>query len=102
MRLPRIGDRVRIDGFLGTFEIVRVDRNGLMVDLKHLGRPGSDYIEKEILTRELNYVDSPRPAVPIDGILPRHAHGNVHANVNGHAKESWPADGTNGKTKLSY
>jgi hypothetical protein len=30
-----------------------------MVDLKHLGLPGSDCIEKDILTRELNYGERP-------------------------------------------
>lgn len=64
LRKPRIGDHVRIDGFLGVFEIVRIERNGMMVDLKHLGMPGPDYIEKEILTRELMYLDSPRPVSP--------------------------------------
>ena len=61
IRIPRIGDRVRIEGFLGEFEIVRIERNGLMVDLKHLGRPGSDYIEKDILTRDLRYLDTAEP-----------------------------------------
>lgn len=59
MRRPSIGDEVGINGFLGLFEIVRIDRNRLMVDLKHLGLPGSDYIEKDILTRELNYGERP-------------------------------------------
>ena len=63
MRRPRVGDLVRIDGFLGDFEIVRVERNGLMVDLRHLGRPGSDYIEKEILTRELRYHDTVKASI---------------------------------------
>jgi hypothetical protein len=103
MRLPRIGDQVRIDGFLGIFEIVRVDRNGLMVDLKHLGRPGSDYIEKEILTRELNYVDLPRPAIPINGNAPRHTNGKESAKGSGRSNESWPANGTeDGKSTVSY
>ena len=107
MRRPRIGDQVRIDGFLGIFEIVRVDRNGLMVDLKHLGRPGSDYIEKEILTRELNYVDLPRPAVPIDGAASRHTNSTGQTNRSsqsigdGQADDSWPANGTeNGKSTV--
>ena len=54
-RPPRIGDRVRISGFLGTFEIVQIRQEGLMTDLKHLGFPGPDYIEREILSRELIY-----------------------------------------------
>jgi hypothetical protein len=107
MRRPRLGDQVRIDGFLGVFEIVRVDRNGLMVDLKHVGRHGSDYIEKEILTRELTYVDVPRTAVPIDGRATGNGHatasGNGHANGSGDAKTTWPANGTeNSKSTVNY
>jgi hypothetical protein len=56
-RPPRIGDRVKISGFLGTFEIVQIRQEGLMTDLKHLGFPGPDYIEREILSRELIYED---------------------------------------------
>ena len=75
-----------------------------MVDLKHLGRPGSDYIEKEILTRELIYVDLPRQAVPINGTsASRHAHGNAQANGEGPDNESWPANGTeNGKPTAGF
>ena len=82
--MPRIGDRVRIDGFLGVFEIVRIERNGLMVDVKHLGWPGSDYIEKEILTRELQYLDT--------------ADSSVRANehVTGGANNPWPAASSHG------
>jgi len=54
-RPPRIGDRVRISGFLGMFEIVQIRQDGLMTDLKHLGFSGPDYIEKEILSKELIY-----------------------------------------------
>lgn len=56
-RPPRIGDRVRISGFLGTYEIVQIRQEGLMTDLKHLGFSGPDYIEREILSRELIYED---------------------------------------------
>jgi hypothetical protein len=52
---PRKGDRVQINGFLGVFEVVRVENNGSTADLKHLGVPGPDYIEKEILSHELVY-----------------------------------------------
>jgi len=92
LRTPRIGDQVRIDGFLGVFEIVRIERNGLMVDLKHLGRPGSDYIEKEILTRELKYLDSAHPVNSATGCRTRH--GN----------EGWSALGVaaNGKSTVNY
>ena len=56
-RLPRIGDRVQISGFLGNFEVVQIRQEGLMTDLKHLGFPGPDYIEREILSKELIYPD---------------------------------------------
>jgi hypothetical protein len=56
-RPPRIGDQVQISGFLGTFEIVQIRQEGLMTDLKHLGFPGPDYIEREILSKELIYPD---------------------------------------------
>jgi len=56
-RPPRIGDRVRISGFLGMFEIVQIRQEGLMTDLKHLGFSGPDYIEREILSKELIYED---------------------------------------------
>lgn len=79
LRKPRIGDHVRIDGFLGVFEVVRIERNGMMVDLKHLGRPGSDYIEKEILTRELKYLDSPRPVSAATASGTRHVNGGWSA-----------------------
>jgi hypothetical protein len=54
-RFPRIGDRVQISGFLGTFEVVQIRQEGLMTDLKHLGFPEPAYIEREILSRELIY-----------------------------------------------
>jgi hypothetical protein len=56
-RPPRIGDRVQISGFLGHFEVVQIRQEGLMTDLKHLGFPGPDYIEREILSKELIYPD---------------------------------------------
>lgn len=62
---PCIGDRVKIAGFLGAFEVVQVRQNGLMTDLKHLGLPGPDYIEREVLAKELIYLNSPAaPANP--------------------------------------
>jgi hypothetical protein len=50
-----IGDMVQIMGFSGTFEVVQVRQDGLFADLKHLGSPGPDYIEKEIFSWELIY-----------------------------------------------
>jgi hypothetical protein len=56
LKKPCIGDRVRLAGFLGEFEIVRVVHNGSMVDLKHLDLHGSDYIEQEVSAYDLTYV----------------------------------------------
>jgi hypothetical protein len=61
-KVPRIGDRVRIVGFVGDFQVVKVWQNGIMADLRHLGSAGPDYIEKEILSRDLIYPDPPRPS----------------------------------------
>lgn len=55
-RIPRIGDQVRITGFSGRFEVVRVGKDGSMADLKHLDVPGPDYIERDILHHELIYL----------------------------------------------
>jgi hypothetical protein len=63
-RKPRVGDRVQIVGFTGAYEVVRVERNGLMVDLKHLGHSESDYIEKQILAHELRYVGNMQATSP--------------------------------------
>lgn len=57
-RAPRLGDRVRINGFVGLFEIILLRENG-MCDLKHLDSAGSDYIETELLSKELIYIDHP-------------------------------------------
>jgi hypothetical protein len=54
-KYPSIGDRVQIDGFLGEFEVVQVRNDGMMADLRHLGSPGPDYLEKDILSRDLIY-----------------------------------------------
>ena len=52
---PSIGDRVQIAGFLGEFEVVQVRNGGLMADVRHLGSPGPDYIEEDILSTDLIY-----------------------------------------------
>jgi hypothetical protein len=65
----QIGDRVQIMGFTGTFEVVQLRQGGLVADLKHLGSPGPDYIEKEIFSCELIYPNPPHPP-------PRHV--NLH------------------------
>jgi len=57
IRRPRIGDQVGIAGFLGKFEVIQVGLNGAMTDLKHLGSSGPDYIERDILSHELIYLD---------------------------------------------
>lgn len=59
-RMPCIGDRVRIAGFLGRFEIIRIGVDGTC-DLKHLDSPGPDYIEKQVLPRELVYLNPSQP-----------------------------------------
>jgi hypothetical protein len=64
-RRPRIGDQVGIAGFLGRFEVVQVGLNGAMTDLKHLGVPGPDYIERDILSHELIYLNAQK----LDGRL---------------------------------
>lgn len=56
MKKPSIGDRVRLAGFLGEFEVVRVIHNGSMVDLKHLDLHGPDYIEQEVSAHDLTYL----------------------------------------------
>ena len=60
IRRPRIGDQVKIAGFLGRFEVVQVGLNGAMTDVKHLGSSGPDYIERDILSHELIYLNAPR------------------------------------------
>jgi hypothetical protein len=59
---PRVGDRVRISGFIGAFEIVEIRQDGLMTDLKHLDLPGPEYIEREILSKELIYLGNSDPS----------------------------------------
>ena len=54
---PRVGDQVGIAGFLGRFEVVQVALDGAMTDLKHLGIAGPDYIERDILSQELIYLN---------------------------------------------
>ena len=61
---PRKGDRVQINGFLGVFEVVHVGPNGATADVKHLGLPGPDYIEVEILSQELIYINTPPVMAP--------------------------------------
>jgi hypothetical protein len=57
-RRPRIGDQVGIAGFLGRFEVIQVGLNGATTDLKHLGLSGPDYIERDILSHELIYLNA--------------------------------------------
>lgn len=61
---PRVGDRVRLTGFLGIFEVVRIFQNGSLVDLKHLDLHGTDYIEQEVSVHDILYVGpaQPKPA----------------------------------------
>jgi hypothetical protein len=80
-RKPRIGDRVRVIGFLGEFQITGVQEAGVTVDLKHLGTPGPDYIETEVLVRELIFLDPPRTGstakIPTPGSVPATQHSSA-------------------------
>ena len=62
---PCIGDRVQIAGFLGDFEVVLIRQRGLAVDLKHLGFPEPDFIEKDIPSSELIYPNPPLTLGPL-------------------------------------
>ena len=69
-RPPRRGDRVQVHGFLDIFEVVRVGHNGATADVKHIGVPGPDYIEVEILSQELIYLNTPQTTTPPKGHPP--------------------------------
>jgi hypothetical protein len=58
IRRPRLGDQVGIAGFLGRFEVIQIGLNGAIIDLKHLGSCGPDYIERDILSHELIYLNA--------------------------------------------
>lgn len=58
LRRPSIGDRVRLTGFLGVFEVVRIVQDGSLVDLKHLDFTGPDYIEQEVCSQDLIYLSA--------------------------------------------
>lgn len=60
--VPRVGDKVRIKGFLGVFEIVGVGLGGAVVDVKHLDLAGPAYIEREVLRHELEYLHAQQRA----------------------------------------
>ena len=70
IRRPRIGDQVGIAGFLGRFEVIQVGFNGAMTDLKHLGVSGPDYIERDILSHELIYLN-PQKADTLSNLTER-------------------------------
>ncbi len=57
LKRPSVGARVRLSGFLGVFEIVRIAQDGSFVDLKHLDNGGPDYIEQEMSSRDLIYLN---------------------------------------------
>jgi hypothetical protein len=59
LRKPRVGDRVHVSGFKGTFEIIRVTDNGVFADLKLLDAttPGTEYIERDVPLGALLYLD---------------------------------------------
>jgi hypothetical protein len=43
---------------LGRFEVIQVGLNGATTDLKHVGLSGPDYIERDILSHELIYLNA--------------------------------------------
>jgi hypothetical protein len=63
MRRPYKGDRVRIIGQTGLFQVVNVTKDGLFADLRRLQMPGPDYIEKEIPRVDLIYVNATRAPI---------------------------------------
>jgi hypothetical protein len=96
MKKPCIGDRVRLAGFLGEFEIVRVVHNGSMVDLKHLDLHGPDYIEQEVSAHDLTYLNgshsssaaqrnAPSSAETVAGSSVRRVPGRVNPASNSRA-----------------
>ena len=70
IRRPCIGDQVGIAGCLGRFEVIQVGFNGAMTDLKHLGVSGPDYIERDILSHELIYLN-PQKADTLSNLTER-------------------------------
>ena len=62
LKNPHVGDRVRLTGFLGVFEVIRVGPDGSLVDLKHLDLHRTDYIEREVSAHDLIYVRAPQAA----------------------------------------
>ncbi len=80
---PRIGDRVRLTGFLGVFEVVRIVQNGSMVDLKHLDFTGPDYIEQEVFSQDLIYLNLQQLATLPSRPVPRNSDGSGRASAPG-------------------
>ena len=64
LKKPRVGDRVRLTGFLGVFEVVRVRPDGSLVDLKHLDLHQTAYIEHEVSAHDLIYLRGPQADDP--------------------------------------
>jgi hypothetical protein len=83
MKNPKIGDRVRLTGFLGVFEVVRIFHHGTMVDLKHLDLYGPDYVEREVSTHDLTYLSSSRPPVILGMQAPQPVDDSNSASVLG-------------------
>jgi hypothetical protein len=54
---PLAEKRVQINCFLGVFEVIQIGQNGLDV-------PGPDYVETEIVSQELIYLESPQFLTP--------------------------------------
>jgi hypothetical protein len=60
LRKPRIGDRVRVPGNAGTFEVIRVTESGTFADLKLFdsSNPRSEHIESNVPMGALLYLHS--------------------------------------------
>jgi hypothetical protein len=88
LKKPRLGDRVRLTGFLGVFEVVRVRPDGSLVDLKHLDLHQTDYIEQEVSSHDLIYVRGPQPSpalgrpAPTPAVTPAQMAGSRTASTS--------------------
>lgn len=88
LRRPSIGDRVRLTGFLGVFEVVRIVQDGSLVDLKHLDFTGPDYIEQEVCSQDLIYLSAQQLAFLASRIAPQHSDASRRASAPGVPRES--------------
>jgi hypothetical protein len=88
LRRPNIGDRVRLTGFLGVFEVVRIVQDASLVDLKHLDFTGPDYIEQEVCTQDLIYLNAQQLAILASRTAPQPSGDSRRASASGVPRES--------------